>query len=360
MSFLRRTEYISSSMPRRPDGAHHARGLLVRARRPARPAPDASADSPQAIKREIDRGFDAAAQDLADPKRVRHPAKKHLKLVEALPLLPDLDAFPDSGAYVTIKFLTNPVPSSREYDGRLLSGLFRPLDRTPAEEALYEAALEIHDRDPLNNPKPANFMNYDLYLPQTVAVADRFRRKFDVEDPDHESDYLYTHGSGPGGRHFQFNRVRTYETAHETELDHATKYDDEIILSYNDDDAYPKQRALYYYPVMQRSAIRPQRTKNIARTNGFSQDSDEQMVDQLDITVEEPPDDMRDAVRKYREKPLEWDNAADDQQSDAEREHDADADGAESHRRGSDMDKLVGKSPEDQDRDAEGEDDEDE
>ncbi|KJZ72168.1 hypothetical protein HIM_08433 [Hirsutella minnesotensis 3608] len=372
VSFLRRTEYISSSTPKRPESGN-PRGLLVRARKPARPAPDAAADSPQAIKRKIDRGFEAAEFDLKDPKRVKHPSKKHLKLVEAMPLLPDLDAFPDSGAYVTIKFLTNPVPSSRDYDTRLLSGLFRPIDRTPAEEALYEAAIEAHERDPVNNPKPPNLMNYDFYLPQSGSTAKNFRRKFDVDDPDHESDELYTQGSGANG-YFQFNRLRAYETAQETELDHPTKYEDEIILSYNDDEAYPRQKALYYYPVMQRSAIRPQRTKNIARTTGFTQDGDEQIIDQIDITVEEPSDAVRAAIKSYREKPLGWDQGADQPDAepdaeeqataadaDADAEADVDADGEvdvdgepERRRRDSDDDKSEAKSPA-EDRDAEGE-----
>ncbi|PHH67552.1 hypothetical protein CDD83_6522 [Cordyceps sp. RAO-2017] len=135
VSFLRRTEYISSSTPKRPEGGN-ARALLVQARKPARPAPDAAEDSPEAIKRKIDRSFELAELERKEPKRVKHPSKRHLKLVEAVPLLPDLDAFPDSGAYVTIKFLTNPVPSSGEYDRRLLSAMLRPVERTPSEEAL--------------------------------------------------------------------------------------------------------------------------------------------------------------------------------------------------------------------------------
>ncbi|KAL7937573.1 Paf1 domain-containing protein [Trichoderma chlorosporum] len=363
VSFLRRTEYISSLVPKRFE-ANHPRALLAKNRRPVK-RPEAAADSPQVIKRKIDKGFEVAEQDLKDPKRIKHPSKRHLKLVDAVPLLPDLDAFPDSGAYVTIKFLTNPVSSSNEYDNRLRSGLFRPIDRTPAEEAALEAAMEAYAQDPDNNPKPANLMNYDFYLGQTRADADRFRRKFDVDDPSHDDEDLYTHKADTGG-YFQFNRIRAYETAQETELDHPTKYEDEIILAFNDDETYPKQKAMYYYPIMQKSTIRPQRTKNIARTNyGLAEDDEAQVVDQLDLTVDDPTEEMRSAMKMYSRHPLGWeqDEGADEQHhvEQSIEEADVDADGEEAERNGASSPVGGGqdRSPS-ADHDADGDEDEDE
>ncbi|KAH0596232.1 hypothetical protein MHUMG1_06093 [Metarhizium humberi] len=351
VSFLRRTEYISSSTPKRHEGGN-PRALLAKARKPQRHAPEAAADSPQVIKRKIDHGFDIAQQDLKDPKRVRHPTKKHLKVVQAIPLLPDLHAFPDSGAYVTVKFQTNPVGKSNKYDTRLLSGLLRPIERTAAEDAAYEAALEAHEQDPENNPKPQNLMNYDFYLGQSSSVADNFRRKFDVDDPDHDGEELYTH-QGESGGYFQFNRVRAYETSHETELDHPTKYEDEVILAYNDEDGYPKQKAMYYYPVMQKSTIRPQRTKNIARTIGISQE-EEQIVDQLDITVDDPTEEMLDAMRKYEHHPLGWEQEAEEEP--AQDQDAGEADGEDVEANGSEGAERRSPSGE---RDAEADEDED-
>ncbi|KAJ4145291.1 hypothetical protein LMH87_004146 [Akanthomyces muscarius] len=301
VSFLRRTEYISSVASKRFE-SNSPRALLMKAKRPvARPA-EAAADAPQTIKRKIERSFDVAEQELNDPKRAKHPTKKHLKAVEVTPLIPDLDAFPDSGAYVTIKFLTNPMAGSgSKYDSRLLSSLFRPIDKTAQEEAAYEAALAAHETDPIGNPKPQNLMNYDFYLGDGAEVGKNFRRKFDVDDPEHDEDALYTdQASGC----FAFSRVRAYETAQEIELDHATKYQDEVLLAFNDDESYPRQKAVYYYPVMQKSTIRPQRTKNIARTAGVYEE--EQIVDQLDITVDDPTEEMRDAMKRYHEQPLGW------------------------------------------------------
>lgn len=343
VSFLRRTEYISSSVTKRHE---MPRALLARHKK--RHIIEPAADSPHAIKRKIDKSFELAEQDLKDPKRIKHPSKRHLKLVDAAPLIPDLDAFPDSGAYVTIKFLTNPVTSSNVYDSRLSCSLFKPIDRTQAEEEAYDAACEAYAQDPDNVPRPQNLMNYDFYLAQSSGAADRFRRKFDVENPDHDDEDLYTH-QGDNGGCFQFNRVRAYETAQETEYDHSAKYDGEIIIAYNDDTFYPNQKAAYYYPVMQKSTIRPQRTKNIARTIGIA-DEEEQIVDRLDVTVEEPQEGPKEAMRKYKEHPLGIEDEDDEQQ-----DQDAEGDEAE-HRRSSSPAPLRARSPS-EDLDAEGEED---
>lgn len=355
VSFLRRTEYISSISSKRFEGGN-PRALQARARKPTKVAPDAAADSPAAIKRKIDRSFETAEQDLTEPKRVKHPTKKHLKCVEALPVLPDLDAFPDSGAYVTIKFLTNPVASSDEYDSRLLSGFFRPIDRTTAEEAAYEAALEAHEQDPYNNPRPQNLMNYDFYLGQSSSVGNNFRRKFDVDDPDHDGDDLYTH-QGDSGGYFQFNRVRAYETAQETELDHPTKYEDEVILAYNDEDAYPKQKAMYYYPIMQKSTIRPQRTKNIQRKIGIQQEEEQQIVDQLDVTVDDPTEEMLDAMRKYKANPLGWEQEGEEEPQQEQQDNDAEGEEDRGGRNGDDSDNGRARRSPSEDRDAQVEED---
>ena len=304
VSFLRRTEYISSLGTKRVEASSSPRALLNTTKKVVRRSPEPAADSPRVIKRKIERSFDLAEEELKNHKRVKHPTKKNLELVDATPLIPDLDAFPDSGAFVTIKFATNPVASSSEYDKRLLTSLFKPIERTEAEEEAYEAALEAHLQDPVNVPKPQNFMNYEFFLPHNKATAVNFRRKFDVNDPDREDESLYTHETDTGGC-FQFNRVRGYETAQETELDHTTKYSNEIILAANDDETYPRQKAVYYYPVLQKSTIRPQRMKNIARTIGFA-DEDEKVVERMDVTVQDPNEDMLTAMRKYKQHPFGW------------------------------------------------------
>lgn len=275
-------------------------------RKAASPEPDKG--TPAYIKRKIEKSFDAAALALKDRTRVKHPSKaRNIKIVDAYPLLPDLDAFPDSGAYVTVKFTHNPVPSAPTYDTRLLSGIFKPIERTAEEDEAYEAATAAHERDPARFPRPDNKMNYEFYLAPDTKVANSFRRRFDVDDPDRDSQDLYPKRNGEGAGVFPFRRVRAYETAQETELDHHTKYGEELILAFNDADGGERgPRGLYYYPVMQRSTVRAQRSKNIARTVAGIQEGEEQMVDQLDVTVDEPGEELRAEMERYRSEPLGW------------------------------------------------------
>ncbi|KAJ9154941.1 RNA polymerase II-associated [Pleurostoma richardsiae] len=308
VSFLRRTEYISSAAAKAHSQANPLRPINSNPlKRPQkRKSPEPEAGSPAYIKRKIERSFQVAEQNLKNRAQVRHPGGKSVRLVDAYPLLPDLDAFPDSGAYVTIKFVNNPVPPSGAYDTRLLSGIFKPQERDAAAEAAFEAAVAAHELDPENNPRPPNFMNYDLYLADTPATAEKFRGKFDVANPERDDEALYTARSADAGPCFQFNRVRAYETANETELDHSTKYDDEVILAFsNGGSAAPQQqKAVWYYPVMDRSTIRTQRTRNINRTMGFGAAEEGQTIDQLEVTVESPTEEIREYMLRYKEKPL--------------------------------------------------------
>ncbi|KAI1082272.1 RNA polymerase II-associated [Whalleya microplaca] len=312
VSFLRRTEYISSTNARaRHEGP--LRSVNPNPRRTLkRPSPEPDRDSPAYVKRKIDQSFAIAATNLKDKSRVKHPSKRNVKLVDAFPMVPDLESFPDSGAYVTFKFTHNPVPPSKVYDKRMLNGILKPISKSDAEEAAFQAALHAYERDPQNNPKPANLMDYDFFLNDTAASAEKFRQKFDVENPDHDDEGLYTHKSG-AKPNFQFPRIRAYETAQESELNNQTKYDEEVILAFNEDEMID-QKAVFYYPVMQRSIIKPQRTKNIARTIGVPDMVDEEIVDQLDVTVEDPTDEIREWMDLYKEHPYGKEEAVEDEQ----------------------------------------------
>ncbi|KAK1751585.1 RNA polymerase II-associated protein 1 [Echria macrotheca] len=307
VSFLRRTEYISSVQARPKDNVFikpSSNNIKRPEKRKASPEPDKG--TPAWIKRRIDRSFEVAAAQLADRSRVKHPSKGNLKLVDAFPILPDLDAFPDSGAYVTVKFQTNPVGTSNTYDTRLMSGIFKPIERTAAEERAYETAFAAYERDPVNNPRPSSMMNYDFFLAADADTGDRFRRRFDVDNPSHDDDSLYTLSEGS----FRFPRIRAYETAQEKEMDHDNKYDEEVILAYRLDetDRRPKddsaQKAVYYYPVMQRSTIRSQRTKNIARTIGIATDEEGPHLDELHVKVDDPSEELKAELNRYKEKPV--------------------------------------------------------
>lgn len=294
-----------------------------------------------------------AAANLKDKSRVKHPSKRNVKLVDAYPLVPDLEAFPDSGAYVTFKFTHNPLPATRVYDKRLLNGILKPISKTEAEDAAFAMAMQAHERDPQHVPKPQNLMDYDFFLNDNLDASERFRQKFDIENPDHDDDSLYTHKSN-GKPNFLFPRVRTYETAQELELNNQTKYDEEVVLAFNDDEAID-QKAAFYYPVMQRSVIKPQRAKNIARTIGLvpaDLNIEERNVDQLDVVVEDPSDDIRAWMSLYRDHPYGREDEGEDEEGEGGQSGHGDVEHREANGRSTQQ-----VEDEDEDQDAEGEED---
>ena len=329
------------------------RKVFIDPKKRAKREPEPGADTPAGIKRKIEKGFDLADQERKDYKRVKHPTKRNLTLVDATPLVPDLDAFPDSGAFITIKFSNNPVPSSSEYDKRLLNSIFRPMERTSAEQAAYDEAMAAHEADPKNVAPPSNVMNYEFFLPQDKKTASNFKSMFDVDNPDRDDQSLYTSSAGDGGC-FPFNRVRAYETAQEVEMEHADKYSNEILLAYHNEDKHPRQKAVYYYPVLQKSTIRPQRMKNIARTIGAG-DEDETIVERMDVTVEDPSEEQREAMARYKEHPFGWQQEEEEEPQQEERQKSADAEVEDDVQREQGRSASRSKS-----RDAEGEDEDEE
>jgi RNA polymerase II-associated factor 1 len=66
------------------------------------------------------------------------------------------------------------------------------------------------------------------------------------------------------------------------------------------------QKAAYYYPIVQKTAIRPQRNKNIQKQKqGFSNaDEDEKVTDFVDMRIEDPDEQMVAARNVFKEHPF--------------------------------------------------------
>lgn len=244
-------------------------------------------ESPEYIKKQVDKSFQVAALNLMDPSRVKHPTKRNVKLIESFSLLPDLSAFPDAGGYVSVKFQTNPVPPSNLYDVRLDSGILRPLQASDEKTRLRDEAIAAHERDPDRNPMPEPEQDYEFFLVDSAKDAANFKRKYDIMNPDRDDENLYTYTNDTNERCFRFKRIRAYETA-ATSGSPDVKYDEEIVLAINDGTDGIHQRAAFYYPLIQRATIRPQRKKNIDRQRwGFAEAGNDEadMVDLLDVSI---------------------------------------------------------------------------
>ncbi|KUJ19779.1 Paf1-domain-containing protein, partial [Mollisia scopiformis] len=297
VSFLRRTEYISSYTSKSRFESTTSRSLVdVTGNRKKRVPENHDKESPEYIKNQVERSFALAAQNLKSGQFTKHPTKKNLKLVDSFPLLPDLTAFPDAGGYVSIKFLSNPLPPSSTYDIRLENSILKPMEPDEDLEKLKTEARDLHERDPERYPAPDESMEYEFYLTETPSEALRFKRKFDTLDPDPDDEDLYPQKNGSGTGCFRFKRIRAYESA-SIHGNTADKYDDEVCIAVHDGKDGVRQKAAYYYPMVQKIQIRPQRTKNINikrnRFQGTQEDALRSQTDFVDMRVEAPDEKMR-------------------------------------------------------------------
>lgn len=180
-----------------------------------------------------------------------------------------------------------------------------PLEPTEAEENAKQQARELHERDPERYPAVEETMEYEFFLTETPSEALKFKRKFDPMDPDNEDDDLYTQKDIHGEGCYRFKRIRAYETSTFAGSP-AEKYDDEVVIAIHDGSDGVHQKGAYYYPIVQKASIRPQRTKNIQSKKwsfaGNQEDEIKRQTDFVDVKVEEPDEKTkadRDAFITY-------------------------------------------------------------
>lgn len=300
VSFLRRTEYISSNAGavQRFESSTSKDLLRVRKDPKRRKTVEPNRDDPLHIIRHLAKGFDLAYPEdayrgddsktqirgapstpaekaaWATPKHPKHP---ELTLMDAYPLLPDNDALPMTGDYQVVKFSTNPVASSSNtYDTRLDTALLRPLG---ADLSIYEERMAAHQADP-TVPKPLPEWDYDLFLPGNEGSVGALKRKFDPNDAQKDDPSLYD-TEADGDACFQFDRIREYET-YKQNGNADDPYGVKVALALNDGEGRLPQGA-YYYAVKSTASLRPKR-----KTPGISEEGRVEHVDVLHVTVRHP------------------------------------------------------------------------
>lgn len=269
-------------------------------------------ESPENIKKRAEDSFTIAANLLKAPREIRHPNRSSkATLIDAYPILPDLDSFPDAGGYCTIKFLTNPVPPSSNYDTRLETSMLKPVEPSAEEEIKKQTARENYERDPEHFPPPDETMEYEFFMTETPAESLNYKRKFDPLDPEHDSEALYPQQNGEGEGCFRFKRIRAYES--QTISGSTTnKYDDDIVIAVHDGKDGLRQKGAFYYPIVQRMGIRPQRNKNIDLKRMQFQPGQGQRIEEresaqtdfLDVQVLDPEEEMRAEMEVFRTMPF--------------------------------------------------------
>lgn len=309
VSFLRRTEYAASSSPQM-FASGSSKDLLRVRNDPKRSTKARDKEDPINIMRNIVKGFDIAypqdahkGEDSAESLRgaaitteevkawsnPKHPTNPNLQLLDSYPLLPDLEAIPQIGSYIVMKFTTNPVSATDKYDTRLDTAIFRP-SADPEKEAEYEIKKAEWNPDS-GAPKPLQEYDYDYFLPGESEAVTGIKRKLDINDPENENPELYTDDIGDEQRAFKYPRVRTYQTNNQTG-DDENVYNDTVAIALHDPETDvgrvpgAKKRlakGAYFYPISTRMSIKPKRRVGVGMAAG-----EEDKPDELNLTIREP------------------------------------------------------------------------
>lgn len=312
VSFLRRTEYISSNQGQgrfESSTSHDLLRLRNDPKRKRKPEAENKQD-PNTMLRYVVKGFDVAyphdarkgpdskednkvkgaaitdadAKAWANPKHPTHPG---LHLLDSYPVLPDLDAVQErSLAFIVMRFNSNPSGMTDKYDPCLDVAMLKPINQN---EERHEDRMAAYEAD-LNLAKPAPEYDYELYMPENRQYVHGMKRKFDVRDPDNDDPSLYSHDEADGSKSFRYNKIRTYET-YQQAGDSENHYGDTVALALHDPDldvgatsgtAKRLKKGAYFYPIMQRTNIRQKR-----KVAGY-QGEEEETADIIGITVRNP------------------------------------------------------------------------
>ncbi|KAF2398311.1 Paf1-domain-containing protein [Trichodelitschia bisporula] len=350
VSFLRRTEYITSAASSRSAPTSNILRMngsgsdTQRKRRRVE-----QRDDPLSILRNITKGFNVAyphdaytGQDSEEGirgaeiqyeekdawARPKHPSRPGLEVLDAYPILPDLEAFPDVGHYMVIRFGNNPG-SSKIYDPRIDVAVLRPLERTQEQATKYAQQLAAAKADP-KLMKPCPETNFDAYLPSSDAVG-TIKRKFGTpgapNDGDYEDGYDYINPD-TGKQSFRYNHLRKYETSQQVG-DPDDCWNESVALVMCDGApateenlrTKPLQKAAYIYPIVQRTTIRPARPKVANTMMGGSQqrEGDESKIDFMEVTISDPDETVKGLTNS-------WVSKLDPLAAEADADGDADGD----------------------------------
>jgi RNA polymerase II-associated factor 1 len=228
-------------------------------------------------------------------------------LVDSYPLLPDWDAMPDTGGYMVFKFTAPPInnPLDPSYDPRLDVALLRPAGQTIQDQEKYMEDREAHRLDP-TVPPPIPRWQFEYFLPADRSKVRGIKRNFTTHDPNNEADIdfdIAEDDEGQPRKCFKYDNVRTYETSQQVG-DPSDTYGDVVALALHDPEKHEgerlrdskMQRAAYFYPITQRTSLRPRRPGRIDMTE------EQPKVDIIEAAGKEPEGEARrEGYRKRAE-----------------------------------------------------------
>lgn len=316
-SFLRRTEYITSSTAGNKSMFESSNSSNTMRLKKKRAKGNVHEDDPIYITRNILKGFNLAYPEDAyigpdstenlrgaeidvEEKRAwknpKHPRNDKLELVGSYPLLPDWDAIPDTGSYAMFKFGAAPVKDASNpsaYDSRLDVSILRLAGETIEDREKFIQEQETYKQDPSMHP-PLPWFHYEFFLPSDRSKVAGIKRNFTTNDPDSpELPFDETvDDDGRPRKFFRYENIRTYET--QSQVSNLNdRFGDTVALALHDPEIHREeklrntnlQKAAYFYPIGQKSHIRARRPGRVNMVEEFPK------IDYLDASGREPDEE---------------------------------------------------------------------
>ncbi|KAJ5666292.1 uncharacterized protein N7477_008740 [Penicillium maclennaniae] len=240
-----------------------------------------SVDDPRHIKKFIQKGFDIA---YPESKHTGEDTESRIRGLAATKAESDAWANP-------FKFDKAPVGGiAGKRDKRMEVALLHP--RAPEERICQEHASKtaLYEANPGVYPDPGPIpFDYELLLPEKHENAKKIRKSMNINDPDRDDDSLYTH-EGPDGKKFhRYDRARTYATSMQS-LNTEQKQRDIALTLFKPNEGETKQTAAYYYPILGKTRLKPERARTIAQAGlaPNATQTQEDQIDQMQVVVRDP------------------------------------------------------------------------
>ncbi|KAJ5525814.1 hypothetical protein N7494_012464 [Penicillium frequentans] len=308
VSFLRRTQHISVER-NAPSGSGTT--SVTTQSRPLK-KPKVSVDDPKHVKKLVQKGFDVAYPESKytgedTESHIRglpatkaeidawanpvHPDNPKLKAVGLFAVLPDLEGFTDPGGLVQFKFDKAPVSAvGGKRDKRMDVALLRP--SAPEDRICEEHAQKValHKANPEVYPDPGPIpWDYDLFLSEKSESVKKIGISMDPKNPNRDNEELFAHEGAEGHKFHRYDRVRTYATSAQT-LNTDQKQRDIALTLFQPTEGETKQRAAYYYPILGKTRLKPERARTIAQAGLAPTASQvkEDQIDQMQVAVRDP------------------------------------------------------------------------
>ncbi|KAJ5651200.1 uncharacterized protein N7484_004923 [Penicillium longicatenatum] len=308
VSFLRRTQHISVERSA-PSGSG---STTINAQSRPLKKTKVSVDDPKHVKKLVQKGFDVAYPESKytgedTESHIRglpatkaeidawanpvHPDNPKLKAVGFFAVLPDLEGFTDPGGLVQFKFDKAPVSAvGGKRDKRMDVALLHP--SAPEDRICEEHAQKValHKANPEVYPDPGPIpWDYDLFLSEKSESVKKIGISMDPKNPNRDNEDLYAHEGTEGHKFHRYDRVRTYATSAQT-LNTDQKQRDIALTLFQPNEGETKQQAAYYYPILGKTRLKPERARTIAQA-GLAPTASlvkEDQIDQMQVAVRDP------------------------------------------------------------------------